>query len=49
MDEKMNKKSSNKNPVLWHVFRSRAEEINLPARVVERIKMRIKETLRKRK
>lgn len=49
MDEKTGKKSINKNSVLWHVFRSEAEGMNLPARVAERIKLRIREALRKRR
>ena len=43
MDDENKKGNEIKIPVLWLIFRKEAEEMSLPARVIEGIRMRIKE------
>lgn len=43
MDDEIKKENRKKTSVLWLLFRNDAKEMNLPARVIEGIKLRLKE------
>lgn len=49
MDNEIEKESNQKPSVLWLIFRNEAEEKGLLVRVVEGIKLRIKEKLSEKK
>lgn len=43
MDNEIRKENRKKTSVLWQIFRKEAEEMRLPAKVIEGIRLRIKE------
>lgn len=49
VDDKIPKENNKRIPVLWLIFRNEAEEMHLPARVIEEIKIRIKEKIKQKK
>lgn len=43
--EEITKEKDGKIPILWQVFRNEAGYINIPTKIIERIKLRIKEKI----